>query len=342
MIYVGMTIRTAAGLWLALLVSVACASVDSPPAPSSAPQLGGPLPGPLPLFPSDNWWNQDISGAPLDSSSAAYIAFIGGTAKWVHPEFSAVAYGMPYIVVPATQPKRTVIFRYDSESDQVGYPIPDEAITQSGWIEGIVPGNQNLRGQIDRHMLIVDKDSKHLYELYAVFWDGSKWLADSGALFDMKTNNRRPEGWTSADAAGLAILPGLIRYDEAYGSDEIRHAFRVTVRRTNNYVWPASHGTGPDPGALPMGARLRLKASTDISRFPAEMQRIFRAMKAYGLIVADNGSDMFVTGTNDSRWNNDIVNPAFHAVTAADFEVVQLGWRGTSSSTATGSPHGGQ
>jgi hypothetical protein len=322
------------GPWLALLAAVACASPDSPVPPSTSPaQLGGPLPGPFPLFPPDNWWNQDVSRAPLDPSSAAYIRFIG-TSKYMHPEFAATLYGMPYVVVSSAQPKRTVTFRYDGESDHVGYPIPDEAITQTGWIEGMAPGNRDLRDQMDRHMLIVDRDSRLLYELYSVFWDGSKWLADSGARFDMKTNERRPEGWTSADAAGLAILPGLVRWEEAYGFDEIRHAFRVTVRRTNNYVWPASHGTGPDPEALPMGARLRLKSATDISRFPAEMQRIFRAMKTYGLIVADNGADMFVTGTNDSRWDNDIVNPAFHAITAADFEVVQLGWRPATLSTA--------
>jgi hypothetical protein len=305
-----------------LVMLLGCASMDAPQS-SGAPQVGGPLPTPLPLFPPDNWWNEDVSGAPTDPNSAAYIAFIGGDP--LHPDFGASPYGLPYVVVGASQPKLSVVFRYDSESDQVGYPIPDEAITEPGWIEGGAPGNQGSRG--DRHMLIVDRDSKYLYELYNVFWDGSKWLAASGAFFDMKTNNRRPEGWTSADAAGLAVLPGLIRYDEVYGPDEIRHAFRVTVRRTNNYVWPASHGTGPDPPALPMGARLRLKAGKDISRHPPEIQKIFRAMKRHGLIVADNGVDMFVTGTMDSRWNNNVLNPAFASITANDFEIVQLGWR---------------
>ena len=153
--------------------------------------------------------------------------------------------------------------------------------------------------------------TRHLYELYNVFYDGTKWLADSGAFFDMNTNDRRPDGWTSADAAGLAILPGLVRYDEVFGTDEIRHAFRVTVRATNGYVFPASHRAGSTVGALPMGARLRLKASKDISGFTPELQRIFRAMKRYGLIVADNGTDMFISGTHDTRWSNAILNPAF-------------------------------
>jgi hypothetical protein len=141
------------------------------------------------------------------------------------------------------------------------------------------------------------------------------------------SNARRPEGWTSADAAGLAILPGLVRYEEAASGREIRHAFRVTVRATNGYVWPASHRAGSSSGALPMGARLRLKSSKNIANHPAYIQRIFRAMQTYGLIVADNGSDMYISGTFDTRWNNDVLNPAFAALTASDFEVIQLGWR---------------
>ena len=138
---------------------------------------------------------------------------------------------------------------------------------------------------------------------------------------------RRPETWTSADAAGLAILPGLVRYDEVHAPDEIGHAFRVTVRSTNGYVYPASHRAGSTSGALPMGARLRLQAGKDVSGFPPAIQRIFKAMKKHGLIVADNGSDMFITGTYDPRWNNDVLNPAFAQLTACDFQVVQLGWQ---------------
>ena len=154
-----------------------------------------------------------------------------------------------------------------------------------------------------------------------------RWV---GSFFDMNANNRRPDTWTSADAAGLAILPGLVRYDEVYDPNvaEIRHAFRVTVRATNGYVYPASHRAGSTAGALPMGARLRLKASVDVNQRTSDpnARKIFRAMQRYGVIVADNGSDMYITGTYDTRWNNGILNPAFAALTASDFEVVQLGY----------------
>src|SRR5207247_1690221 len=142
-----------------------------------------------------------------------------------------------------------------------------------------------------------DRTNKYLYELYALCWDGTKWTAGSGAFFDMKTNNRRPDGWTSADAAGLAILPGLVRYDEVFGPDEIDHAFRFTVRATKDYVYPASHQAGSTSGAPPMGARLRLKAGMDISGELPYIQKILRAMKRYGLMVADHGSDMYTAGT---------------------------------------------
>src|SRR5438876_3741275 len=312
----------------------------------AASTLGGPLPGPLPLFPPDNWWNLDITTAPVDAGSASYIAFINnGSTRRMHPDFggdvapgSVQIYGFPYLVVDGTLAKRTVQFAYADESDGVNhttntsfpfYPIPDEAIAQAHWIESGEPGNVDLRSSSDRHMLIVDRDNKNLYELYNVFYNGTQWLAGSGAFFDLKTNGRRPDGWTSADAAGLAILPGLVRYDEVFGSAEIGHAFRVTVRSTNGYVYPASHRAGSTAGALPMGARLRLKATKDLSAFTPEMQRIFRAMKRYGLIVADNGSDLYVSGTYDTRWNNNVLNPAFSALTASDFEVISLGYRPT-------------
>ena len=301
---------------------------------SSSATIGGALP---PLFPADNWWNQDITSAPVAAESAALITFINnGANRQLHPDFGGIAapneiYGIPYVVVPGTQPKRQVQFYYDDDSDGVGqafYPIPDQAITQPYWIEGGPPGNQDPGG--DRHMLIVDRDNKRLYELFDLGWDGTKWTAGSGAYFDLQTNGRRPETWTSADAAGLAILPGLVRYDEVYGPNEITHALRVTVRATNSfYVWPASHVAGSNPAAPPFGTRLRMKASKDISGYPAPMQKIFRAMKKHGLIVADNGSDMYISGAFDPRWNNDVLNPAFHSLHASDFEVIQLGWRGT-------------
>ena len=334
---------TAILLVAALLLSVHTAGAIA------GPVEGGALPAPLPLFPSDNWWNLDISAAPLDPNSAAFIGFINnGSARHLHPDFggevspgSAQVYGMPYAVVDGTQPKLTVKFMlYGDESDGVGvpfYPIPAEAITQPHWIEGGEAGNVDRRSE-DRHLLIVDRDNRYLYELYNVYYNTSsgQWEAGSAAFWDMKTNNRRPEGWTSADAAGLAILPGLVRYDEVYDPSvtEIQHAFRVTVRSTNGHVYPASHTAGSSSGALPMGARLRLKAGKDISGFTPEMQKIFRAFKKYGLIVADNGTDMYITGTFDTRWDNDILNPAFSALTASDFEVVQLGWNPGSGSVS--------
>ena len=176
---------------------------------------------------------------------------------------------------------------------------------------------------------IVDRDRRILYELFALRWnpDLQRWDAGSGAVFALDANLRRHDTWTSADAAGLAILPGLVRYDEMFGTAPIGHAFRVTVRATNGYVYPASHRAGSNPAALPMGARLRLKATKDISRFDAGLRRIFEAMKTHGLIVADNGSDMFITGTHDSRWDMDPIVTAFRQLTAGDFEVVQLGWQ---------------
>jgi hypothetical protein len=303
---------------------------------------GAALPGPLPLFPADNWWNVDISAAPVDPASATYISFIGAT-RTAHPDFggdvstgSVQVYGFPYVVVDSAVPKVAVQFDYADESDGVNhttgqsvpfYPIPVEAITQPHWIEGGDPGNVDLRSSADRHLLIVDRDARGLYELYNVFYDGAQWHAGSGAFFDLTQSARRPDTWTSADAAGLAILPGLVRYDEVFGSDDIRHAFRVTVRATNGYVYPASHRAGNTAGALPMGARLRLKASKNLSGFTPDVQKVFRAMQRYGLIVADNGSDLYISGTYDTRWDNGVLNPAFRALTAADFEIVQLGYQ---------------
>ncbi|MEP7116010.1 MAG: hypothetical protein ABI880_00400 [Acidobacteriota bacterium] len=333
--------RTHAARFLAVALVVATgATMLGQTTPAT---IGGALP---PLFPADNWWNQDISQAPVAAESAALIGFInnGGTRR-LHPDFGGVAgpqesYGIPYVVVSGDQPKRQVQFYYDDESDGVGmpfYPIPDQAITQPFWIEGGPPGNQGPGG--DRHMLIVDKDNKRLYELFDLGWDGTKWTAGSGAYFDLQTNGRRPEGWTSADAAGLAILPGLVKYEEVYGPSEIDHAFRVTVRDTNSfYVWPASHVAGSNVSAPPNGTRLRLKAAKDISAYPAEMQKIFRAMKKHGLIVADNGSDMYISGAFDPRWNNDVLNPAFRGLSASDFEVIQLGWGGGGAPTPPPTP----
>jgi hypothetical protein len=304
----------------------------------AAAQLGAPLPPPLPLLPPDNWWNLDVSRAPVDLPASKYINFIGpGTG--LHPDFGGDdtstpngIFGFPYAVVPGSQALEAVTFVLSpDESDagapgrKPGYPVPVAARTQPKWIEGGSPGGCN---DSDCHMLLVDRDNRILFELYQAHWNVDHWEAGSGAVFPLDTNARRPEGWTSADAAGLAILPGLVRYDEVFGHDPIRHAFRFTVRNSNGHVFPASHDAGSNPAAPPLGTRLRLKANVDVSGYPPEVQKIFQAMKTYGLILADNGSDMYVQGTYDTRWNNDVLNPAFGSLTAADFEVVQLGWKG--------------
>ncbi len=318
-----------------LSLSLLCTSAAS----AQPAQTGGALPV---LFPADNWWNTDVSSAPVDPHSAGYISFIG-SGVGLHPDFggdsdpSPEIYGMVYISVPGTQPLVPVTFvEYGSESDAgapgrpAGYPIPDQARTQAKWIEGGYPGNAGPGG--DRHMLIVDRDHHVLFELYHAHWNSTlgRWEAGSGAVFPLDSNLRRPEGWTSADAAGLAILPGLVRYDEAFGPGPIRHAFRFTVEESNGFAFPASHDAGGSTGALPMGGRLRLKATKDLSGYPPEVQKIFQAMKTYGLIVADNGSNLYITGAYDTRWNNDVLNPAFASLKASDFEVIQLGWKPSS------------
>ena len=318
---------------------LALAAILAPPvALAQPPTQGGALPGPLPLLPPDNWWNVEVASAPVDPASAAYIAFIGVN-RGMHPDFGGDAeefpeiYGLPYATVPGSQPLVPVDFYYGDESDPgapgrpPGYPIPEEAKTQAKWIEGGYPGSADPGG--DRHMLIVDRDHRLLFELYDLHWDGAQWTGGSGAVWPLDENRRRPEGWTSADAAGLAILPGLVRWDEVYGPDPIRHAFRVTVRATDGYVFPASHEAGDTAGAPPMGTRLRLKAATNLSGYAEPLRKIFQAMKTYGLIVADNGSDLYVTGTYDTRWDNDLLNPAFASLHGSDFEVIQLGWQPT-------------
>src|SRR5438105_1542319 len=347
---------------LALLFNVAVASMAFAQCPPSVPVEGAAPPGPLPVFPSDNWWNVDVSLAPTDPASSSYIAFINnGGVRRLHRDFGGEAspgsvdiYGMPYAVVDGSQPKQGVTFQYWNESDGVDYsthqgvpfyPIPAQAITQPHWVEGGAPGNVDQRSD-DRHLLVIDCTNKYLYELYNVYYDAaqSQWQGGSGAFFDMSTNNRRPDGWTSADAAGLAIFPGLVRYDDAWNPNvaDIGHAFRVTVRATNGYVYPASHRAGSTSGALPMGARLRLKKSVNgadpaLRTSDPNVQKIFRAMQKYGLIVADNGSDMYITGTFDTRWSNDILNPAFSLITASDFDVIQLGWKPSVSAPALAS-----
>lgn len=346
-----MKVLMAAVAALAIGMLPACshdAQHDSTPSSDSpfTPSPSGPPPGSASgtelledfssaqVLPANNWWNLDITNAPVDANSASYISWIG-TGQRLHPDMAPPPWGIPYIGVSGDTPLEPVTFTsYPRESDvgapgmPAGYPIPDQAKTQENYIENAAAGG-NTSG--DRHMLLIDRDHWLLYELYQAHWNGSNWEAGSGAVFDLKTNGRRPEGWTSTDAAGLAVFPGLVRHDEVVASGPITHAFRVATRATNGYVWPASHEAGDTQGAPPLGTRLRLKASKDISGYPAEIRKIFQAMKTYGLIIADNGGNMYVTGTMDPEWDNGVLNPAFHSLHAGDFEVIKLGWGATRS-----------
>lgn len=332
----------------ALVAAVGCSNDTPPTQPQMPSGPGGSASDSIALledfssqqvFPANNWWNLDVSGAPLDPLSQALIDWISGrtpqnptATRVVHPDFGPPPYGIPYVGVGATEPLSLVTFApYGSQSDpgapgqSPGYPIPSQARTQANYIEGAAPGGGSSG---DRHLILIDRGRWLLYETWASRWNSSaaRWEAGSGATFDLATNARRPDGWTSADAAGLAIFPGLVRHDEVAGPGPISHAFRVTTRATNGYVWPASHQAGSTAGAPPMGTRLRLKASVDISGYPADVRKLFEAMKTFGLIVADNWTDMYVTGTMDLAWDNGVLNPAFHSLTADDFEVIELGW----------------
>jgi len=277
------------------------------------------------LFASDNAWNQDISQLRVDAQSDAYIAALG-TATPLHPDFGT-QYGIPYIVVDGqTQAKVPVTPGiYGDESDPGPFPIPPTAPIESG---------------SDAHVLALDRSGCWLYEIYvaSVNGDGS-WNGDSTALWDMQTGQARPYGWTSADAAGLPIFAGLARHDEvAHGS--INHALRFTVANTRNaYVAPATHAASSSSSTtrLPMGARLRLKSSVDISGFSAANQVILTALKKYGMILADNGSNLYITGAQDPGWNDNDLN-ALKSVTAQDFEVVQMGAITTPGNEPQGTP----
>jgi len=283
-------------------------------------------------FPDDNAWNTNISSLPVDPNSDNFIAFIGSTSP-LHPDFGAGLYlgrtiGIPYQVEDATQPKVPVkIVAYKSESDPGPMPIPAGAL-----IEGYPkPGNG------DRHVLVLDKDGCWLYELDRAFLKRGSWQADSTAIWDMTINEQRPYTWTSADAAGLPIFPGLVRRDEV-AAGAINHAIRVTVPVTRQaFTPPASHWASSvtDPNAPPMGMRMRLKASFNISTFPADDQVILTALKNYGVIVADNGSAMFISGTPDDTWNNSELD-LLKTLRASDFEVVLMGPVYTPDNVPTG------
>jgi hypothetical protein len=286
--------------------------------------LGGFLP-----FSSDSLWNTDIAAAPVDPNSASIISnYIGGSTG-IHPDFGTdPTYGIPFVVVDGTQKLVNVnLGAYGDESDPGPMPVPANAP---------IEGGSSSTG--DRHVLVLNKGNCFLYELYNASpnSDGS-WNADSTAVWDLLGNEQRPYTWTSADAAGLPIFPGLVRYDEA-AAGNIKHAFRFTLPHTRAaFTPPASHWAAntSDVNAPPMGMRMRLKSNYDISAFSAQVQTILTAMKKYGLILADNGSALYVTGASDSRWGSDL--DSLKTVPATAFEVVQMSPIFTAANVPTGS-----
>jgi hypothetical protein len=309
----------------------------------------------LQIFPTNNWWNMDVSAWPVDVNSAAIIGVLnaapgaGGSGFngtfW--PDFTSVAgtFGIPYIGVDATQPLVPVTLgSYADESDKgqpgqpLGFPIPNEA-KNSG--SGVKAGWREENG--DNHMIVFDRQRNYLYELYHINWTGSQWTADQASCFQMNTNARRPDGWTSADAAGLAIFPGLVKYDDLHGSGPIRHATRFACKSANGYIYPGSHAgsvsTTPNhhvAGWLPFGGRIRLKASFDITAFvngfgslsaanKTGMTKLLQSWKTYGLIFADTGTNGMVQGTMDARWVNGEFNTVFKNIHFSSFDVLELG-----------------
>ncbi len=285
------------------------------------------------ILPGDSIWNTPVNDAPLHPNSAAFIASIGSDTA-LHADFGSQwqgnDIGIPFDIVPENQPLVPVRFNYWDESDrddkscnpdldeELGcYPIPDDVT---------IEGQPEDSG--DRHALLLQQRSCLLYELYALTRSSGSWEAGSGAIWDLRRNQQRPDGWTSADAAGLPILPGLLRYDEVMGEGEINHAIRVTVSRVRSaYIRPASHSDGQggnDPDAPPMGLRLRLKADFDLSNFDPVNQKILRALKRYGVVIADTGGDLFILGQHHDDWDDDLLHE-LGQVTAADFEAVYSG-----------------
>jgi len=270
-----------------------------------------------PIFPANNPWNDRVDTLPVAASSAQMIASIG-VDTGLHPDFGSGLYdgepiGIPFDVVSRSTPRSHVSFDYSDESDHVAYPIPKTVHIEGG-----------RASSGDRHAILVDKSACRLYELFALYPTASgSWKAGSGATWDLRSNHLRPAGWTSADAAGLPIFPGLARYDEV-ARGVIDHALRFTAERTRRaYVYPARHyaSSSSDPTLPPMGLRVRLKASVDISDFPRQARIVLQALKTYGMILADNGSNWYISGAPDPRWSNDALH-TIGRITGSDFEVV--------------------
>ena len=277
------------------------------PVPLAALAIAG-----CPIFPADNPWNQRVDRLPVHPRSGAIINTIGPE-RTVHPDFGSGLYegnriGIPYTTVPRGQRRLPVSFEYADESDRGPYPIPP---------------NPPIEGGSDRHILIVQRGTCRLYELFAADRSGGSWTAGSGAIFNLRSNRLRPRGWTSADAAGLPILPGLARYPEVRRG-AIRHALRFTVQRTRrDFIYPARHFASSltDPDLPAMGQRLRLKAGVNPAQFPRQSRVIVRALKRYGMLLADNGSSIYISGAPHPGWNNDDLR-SLKRLRGSDFEVV--------------------
>ena len=298
---------------------VAAGSVPSAAVPVRANASRPPMIGGCPVFPADNAWNTNISKFPVRSDSERLVRTISnsGDRTMLHPDFGGHgAYGIPFITVDAQQKKWPIHYTaYGDESSPGPFPIPKSAP---------VEGGSNSSG--DRHVIVVQSGTCRLYELYRAFWRGNRWDAASGVNWNLSSNKLRPLGWTSADAAGLAILPGLARYGEVQ-SGEIRHALRFTVERTQRgYIFPATHfaSDSNNPAFPAMGLRLRLKASYSLKRFHGASLVILKALKQYGMIVADNGSSWFITGAADPRWNDNDLEQ-LKTVPGGAFEAVKTG-----------------
>ncbi|HEY3238149.1 MAG TPA: hypothetical protein VGL92_01200 [Acidimicrobiia bacterium] len=293
----------------ALVRLVAAAAVLAGALPAGAAPPGADCP----LFPADNAWHADVSRLPVHPRSAAWITSMGGPGRRLHPDFGPAGpgeqpYGIPYAVVDGSKAKVPVSFEYDDESDAGPYPFGSDT---------------PIEGGSDRHAQMVDRDTCTLYELYAVEWNNGAPTAGSGAIWDLRSHALRPSGWTSADAAGLPILPGLLRKDEV-AAGLVDHAMRVTASRTDrSFVWPARHqaGAARDPNLPPMGARFRLRGDFDLSPFREDSRVVLRAMQRHGMIVADNGSDWYFTGTSEEGWDTALLDE-LKRVPAGAFEAV--------------------
>jgi len=304
--------------WLLVLVLIGLSGWNlseamAHPSAAASPSLAG-----CPILPADNIWNQPVTNLPVDPHSAEYIQSIGPT-DGLHADFGAGLWdggpiGIPYNLVTSSQAKSAVTFDYDDQSDPGPYPLPANPLIEGG-----------AQSSDDRHILLLDTDACVLYELYSAYppENGAGWQAGSGAIYNLQSNALRPAGWTSADAAGLPILPGLVRYDEV-ASGQINHALRFTIQLTQKaYVWPARHFASSLTSQLipPMGMRFRLKASFNTSQYSGQARVILEALKNYGMIVADNGSNWYISGVPDERWDNDILH-SLGGVLGSNFEAV--------------------